>query len=237
MTDISPDLVELFNRTASRSVAAGDQLIARGRYLRGALFRDAVRSGLPAGATILDYGCGRGRISRMIAQCGFRVDARDPSSESLRDAKEQDLSGMEIEFRILTGFGEALPASAYDGIVCSSVIEFVEEPATLLGHFHRALKPGGRLFLSFSNRLSLWRAYALWRSGGKSPHFKFQKNVWSPAECRRRLEQAGLSNVRITRYFEPPNVIRPLASRLASCRFVGTLGFVTALKPLGSDRP
>ena len=232
MQDISPQIVELFDRTASKPVDTTDRLISRRRYLRGELFREAVASRLPAGAAVLDYGCGRGRIARMIAAAGYRVDAMDPSAESLKDAQRQDLAGLSIRFSVLTGFGDALETAAYDGIVCSSVIEFVEDTPTLLDNLWRALKPDGMLFVSFANRLSLWRAYAKCRFGRTGRHFAVQRNVWSPSECCGALRRARFVDIRVERYFEPPSVKVPILSRALSCRFVGTLGLVSARRSL-----
>jgi len=48
-------------------------------------------------------------------------------------------------------------ASSFDGIMCSSVLEYVDDPAVTLKEFRRVLCPGGWLAISVPNRVSLLR--------------------------------------------------------------------------------
>ena len=50
----------------------------------------------------------------------------------------------------VTAFGEALPfrAGAFDGVVCTEVLEHVPEPADFLREMVRVLRPGGVLLLT-----------------------------------------------------------------------------------------
>jgi len=48
-----------------------------------------------------------------------------------------------------------LPDSHFDAVICREVIEHVESVPHTLRQFHRILKPGGRLLLTFPNRLQI----------------------------------------------------------------------------------
>jgi SAM-dependent methyltransferase len=52
-----------------------------------------------------------------------------------------------------------LPLSdrSLDGVLCSSVLEYLADPAACLGEFARVLRPGGMLVVSVPNRHSLIR--------------------------------------------------------------------------------
>ena len=225
---ISPEAVRLFDRTAHKSRNSVDSLIACHRYVRGEMFLGAVRSRLMAGAKILDYGCGRGRIARMVAEQGYRVNAMDPSSESLKEAADHGAGCSGLTFSRLDGSGECLESGGYDGIICSSVIEFVDDVPAVLRNFRRALRDNGSLFISFANRLSLWRVYAKWRFGRTGMHFKVQKHEWTPGELRKLLKSVGFRQIRTIGYFEPPFVKRPVPYAAISNRFLGSLGLVSA---------
>ena len=62
---------------------------------------DVVASVLPAGASVLELGCGAGRITRQLARIGYRVTAVDESAEMLalvRDAEKVQarIEGLEL---------------------------------------------------------------------------------------------------------------------------------------------
>jgi len=219
--------IEIFDRGSRDFTRQTDAAVAAGAYLRGRLFADAVASGTRAGEVVLDYGCGPGRIGAMIADRGFRVDGRDPSPLMLVEARKLLRDDEGVSFSLSTGNGEGLPDGHYGAIVCSSVIEFVPEPAKLLRHFHRATKPGALLALSFSNRRSLWGAYA--RRRYEQPHLAVQYNVWTFEQTRTLLAENGFRVMSGPIYYEAsPFDRRPLLKSLSASAWVGTLGFVTA---------
>jgi 2-polyprenyl-3-methyl-5-hydroxy-6-metoxy-1,4-benzoquinol methylase len=230
MADISPQTIELFEKNAAKSVPHMDRTISEGVYLRGNLFVAALVQRCRTGASVLDYGCGPGRISRMVARMGYAVHGMDPAPERIREARRQDLDGLDVTFDVLHGFGGSLPSETYDAVICSSVIEFVEEPEVLLGNLHRTLTPGGVLLLSFANRLSLYRAYAECRFGRTAAHFSVQKNVWTPRQCRRALRAAGFGELTAAGYFEPQFLGKADQLPWWSGCLVGTLGLVVATR-------
>lgn len=101
---------------------------------------------LPAGALILDGGCGSGRDSLAFIQQGFAVEAFDASEAMVRMASE--LTGLSVE---LKRFDQLSAVSCYDGIwTCASLLhvprESLLESMRLLS---RALKPNGVWYVSF----------------------------------------------------------------------------------------
>jgi len=110
-----------------------------------------------ASLDVLDAGGGTGNLAVPIAELGHRVTVVDSSPDSLaaleRRSTEAGLS------RVITGIqGDAtrlldvVPASSVDVVVCHSVLEFVEEPATALAAAAAVLRPGGMLSLLVANR-------------------------------------------------------------------------------------
>jgi 2-polyprenyl-6-hydroxyphenyl methylase/3-demethylubiquinone-9 3-methyltransferase len=107
--------------------------------------------------TWLDAGCGTGYLSRLLAkQCGsvYAIDA-SPSMISMANYLRDD---DKLIYPIISNL-EALPfpESTFDGILCSSVIEYLDRPDICLREFFRVLKKDGQLLLSVPNRNSILR--------------------------------------------------------------------------------
>jgi 2-polyprenyl-3-methyl-5-hydroxy-6-metoxy-1,4-benzoquinol methylase len=219
----------IFDTAAAEFARSTDLSIAQGLYARGGLFVDAMREGVRSGASVLDYGCGPGRIAALLAKAGYVVDARDPAPAMIAQASGLPHDPARLTFSCVDDCGDGLKDGAYAGIVCSSVIEFVPEPQRLLRNLRRALTPGGVLAISFSNSRSLWRTYAKWRQGPRQPHYAVQCNVWTFEEAKAQLADAGFALASGPVYFEcAPFDKRPVLRRLSRLAHVGTLGFVTA---------
>ncbi|HUS82885.1 MAG TPA: class I SAM-dependent methyltransferase, partial [Dehalococcoidia bacterium] len=114
----------------------------RGMYRR---FEDTLRDCIPAGATVLDAGCGSGRIFRYELQPGCRVVGVDVGAE-LRDNPN-------IADRV-RGDVQQLPLAdaSFDAVLASHVMEHLPEPEKALAEVARVLKPGGRCLLLTPNR-------------------------------------------------------------------------------------
>ena len=110
---------------------------------------DAFIRSLPAGASVLDLGCGPGRAAARMAQSGLQVDAWDASPEMAALARER----FGLDVRVATF--DALDADAvYDGIYANFSLLHAPRPEmpehldriakalTTRGLFHIGLKTG-----------------------------------------------------------------------------------------------
>ena len=101
---------------------------------------------LPAGAFILDFGCGSGRDTRYFLDQGYRVEAIDGSEELCRLAGEY--IGIEVKCML---FQELQDTDRYDAVwACSSILHLTyDELITVMEKIARALKDKGLLYTSF----------------------------------------------------------------------------------------
>ena len=225
-----------FDATAEEFARSTDIRIAGGHYRRGAVFADAAKKFLRSGASVLDYGCGPGRISLLLARHGFDVTGVDPSPGMIQQALEQEVPGLHLKFRVLSGnLGES-EGQGYDGIVCSSVIEYAADPRDLLLRLQHSLRPGGVLLISFANSCSLWRGYARLRYRASAPHTRFQHHLWTGGSFRKLLEACNFDVASGVTYFDSPLEQWPVLTGILKSCFNGTLGFVVAHAPARASR-
>ncbi len=111
---------------------------------------------LPAGARVLDLGCGDGRNSLVFARAGCEVTAVDRSRrgvERLRARAAEE--GLVVETRI-EDLSEHMPAGAYDVIVAHGVLHLLEPDRclALIGEMQGATtRAGWNVIAVFTDRL------------------------------------------------------------------------------------
>lgn len=120
------------------------------RYLQ---YPEALRLlGPVSGLRLLDIGCGDGTFTRMLARCGARVVAYDPSPLQIAAAREQEKrEGLGIAYFL--GDRPEIPAhQQFDKAVSVMVLLYATDKGDLFAIFnyvHKNLKNGGS-FLSIT---------------------------------------------------------------------------------------
>jgi len=107
-----------------------------------------------AGKKVLDVGCGGGLLSEAMALAGADVSAIDLAPELIKVARLHALeSGASVDYKVQAV--EALAAESpgtFDAVTCMELLEHVPNPRAIIAACAKALKPGGRLFVSTINR-------------------------------------------------------------------------------------
>ena len=93
----------------------------------------------------LDVGCGEGRVSRVLKECGYRVTAIDPV-EKLVSASEQ--AGSADAYRIAAAADLPFENCSFDLVVAYNVLMDVEDVPAALKEMTRVLRPSGTLVIS-----------------------------------------------------------------------------------------
>ncbi|MEM9196609.1 MAG: class I SAM-dependent methyltransferase [Pseudomonadota bacterium] len=101
-----------------------------------------------AGAKVLDVGCGDGsRLRAPLVPFGIEI-SRGLAEKA--DAAMRPLGGYCLQGSTLETIGR-FPAGQFDAIVMRSYLEHETEPREVLNAAHRALKPGGRIYVKVPN--------------------------------------------------------------------------------------
>ncbi|HYE31457.1 MAG TPA: class I SAM-dependent methyltransferase [Methylomirabilota bacterium] len=117
---------------------------------------DAIRwiaqSGVPLGAGVhaLDLGCGHGVFGAELLKRGCSVTFSDFDNYLAPTLRTHAFRKFDIDREDPKTLGE------YDLVICSNVYEHLSKPKQFLEAAAHFLKPGGVLFLSWTNWLSPW---------------------------------------------------------------------------------
>ena len=111
-------------------------------------------SHIPAGARVLDLGCGSGAVGRFLAaRDGAGAGAIDGLTISEDEAALAAPHYRRVEVANLDAveLPALFPAAGYDAIVCADVLEHIIQSPRVLAECRALLAPGGRLLLSIPN--------------------------------------------------------------------------------------
>jgi ubiquinone/menaquinone biosynthesis C-methylase UbiE len=163
---------------------------------------------LPAGAKVLDVGCGTGASALPAAQAvgntGLVVGA-DLSSGLLERARAKArAAGLDnVEFRLADMTALGYPDASFDAVVSVFSIFFVPDMEGLVRELWRMVRPGGALAVTTWGPRIFEPAYAQWLSalGAERPDLVTAFNPWDRItdviSVRRLLEDGGVNAVEV----------------------------------------
>jgi ubiquinone/menaquinone biosynthesis C-methylase UbiE len=162
----------------------------------------------------LDAGCGSGTLARYLVEAGARVLGVDAAEEMITLARELSSQGVatpQLRFEHIATIAH-LPLSdqSLDGILCSSVLEYVSDPAACLTEFARVLRPGGLLVVSVANRNSVVRkvqvaTHRLGRVLGQRwcAFLDYSHNEYAAATFLQLLKEQGFATAKVIPFGSP----------------------------------
>jgi 2-polyprenyl-3-methyl-5-hydroxy-6-metoxy-1,4-benzoquinol methylase len=166
------------------------------------------------GSSWLDAGCGTGTLSRILAERGCYVTGVDAAPAMVEKAKslaaKSELSRLLTFHQVDDVAHMEFRDNSFDGILCSSVLEYLADPGACLLELVRVLRPGGMLMVSVPNRESITRrVQVVCRSLGKRlgqdwlKYLEISKNWYSVDEFRRELERCGMKTGKVVIFAGP----------------------------------
>ncbi len=188
---------------------------------------NTVRSNATAGARIIDFGAGTGRLAIPLAREGFRVHAVEPSgpmlsqlvAKSSREADPDAITTEQRDMQSYTGRGE------FDVALCVFTVLIyvttVPELRAVLKAMSDALRPGGRLLIDLPHR-SVFEGF----TADTQDVFRIVRITRDPPETQPEVgtrftfdEETLIKAPHLHRYhdrfpvrFWPPEVVRDYAS-------------------------
>ncbi|MEX0800476.1 MAG: methyltransferase domain-containing protein [Dehalococcoidia bacterium] len=157
---------------------------------------------LQPGQRILEVGCGSGYTACTVAkEHGVFVAAADLEPHLIARSRQRARSSkVESSVELALADARRLPFAdaAFDGVICESILAFLEDKATPLAEFHRVLKPGGFVALNEITFLETPPADLLSALRGAAQRVPgFLAVPVDPAEHRRLLEDGGFTSIRV----------------------------------------
>jgi SAM-dependent methyltransferase len=112
------------------------------------LFEHVAELGLPAGAVVVDAGCGEGEYAVELAtRFGCHVTGVDPVLRYVQAAQLTAPAGCPVTFAVGTCDRLPLPSGSADLVWCRDVLSLVDDLDGAYREFRRVLKPGGRALI------------------------------------------------------------------------------------------
>uniref|UniRef100_A0A034WEJ4 Ubiquinone biosynthesis O-methyltransferase, mitochondrial n=1 Tax=Bactrocera dorsalis TaxID=27457 RepID=A0A034WEJ4_BACDO len=113
--------------------------------------------------TILEVGCGGGILTEALARLNANVTGVDLGEDVIRTAREHlEIHSPDLRNNVTYKI-EPIEVHAktklnhYDAVVCSEVLEHIDDKAGFLTHCVHTLKPGGSIFITTMNKtIPLW---------------------------------------------------------------------------------
>lgn len=160
---------------------------------------------VPSNTYVLDYGCGWGIFSEMLANKGCRVDAIDLDRHSIEIAKDFIKENELLKFKQIPI--SSIKDEKYDCVISSQVIEHTHNPGNYLMECNRVLKKDGYLIISLPNIITpniILTQLIDWNKKF-AHHFKNYKylkmhdhiQAWDPFSFMRLLNSMGFEFVSI----------------------------------------
>ena len=163
------------------------------------------RAGIGRHQTVLDAGCGSGRVTRLLLEQTPHVVAVDGDVAMVEKARTSLPAAVPVLHQDLL----KLCVDPVDIVFSCAVFHWITDHATLFERLRAALKPAGRLVAQCGGHGNIARVLEV---VGERP------GTWlfaTPAETEQRLRKAGFSNVRA--WLEPkPTKVPDMVDHLAT---------------------
>ena len=163
---------------------------------RREVWRDLIVRHAKPGGLALDVGCGSGVVGELAERAAMQVTGIDPSPKMLALAAQRLPTATLIEGTIETLAERELSA---DLVLCSSVLEYVNDLARSISVLAAATRPGGYLIVSLPNAEALYRHVEsiVYRLVGRPGYRAHVRHLLTPGSL---MARCGLAAVE-TRYY------------------------------------
>jgi trans-aconitate 2-methyltransferase len=166
------------------------------------------RADIRPGETVLDAGCGSGRVTRLLVETGAKVVAVDADPGMVAKAREALPPDVEVCHQDL--LEPKVPGTgSFDVVFSCAVFHWITDHERLFANLHAVLRPGGRLVAQCGGHGNI--ANVLSVVGRRDGTWLYA----TPEDTERRLRDAGFSEARA--WLEPkPTHVGDMETYLAT---------------------
>ncbi|MEV4398762.1 class I SAM-dependent methyltransferase [Nonomuraea sp. NPDC049607] len=202
-----------YDRMAEGYTTENETSLTNAYYERPAMLELA---GNVTGRRILDAGCGSGPLFSALRDRGATVTGVDASAGMLEQARQRLGADADLQVADLAD-PLPFPDEAFDDVIASLVLHYLEDWGPTLAELRRVLKPGGRLLVSVHHPFGITLMQHMagekfkyfetcsrtdeWTRGGETVHMKF----WD-RPLHAMTEAFTAAGFRISVISEPPFV-------------------------------
>jgi trans-aconitate 2-methyltransferase len=154
---------------------------------------------LCGGETVLDAGCGSGRVTALLSERCARVIAVDGSESMVEKAREALPADVTV---LAADLQELVLEEPVEAVFSNAVFHWVPDHALLFRRMHDALRPGGRMSAQCGGRGNIDEFRAIGEEVvGREPfaeRFAGWTTPWNyatPEDTEARLEAAGFTGI------------------------------------------
>lgn len=124
--------------------------------------------------SVLDMGCGHGIFGAEFLKKGCKVTFSDETNAMHPSLANLPYIAFNLDKDDYTSLGQ------YDIVLCSNVFEHLARPDNFIANIDKLLKPGGKLYLTWTNWLSPWGGHEFspfHYLGSRSGHLVYDRIV------------------------------------------------------------
>lgn len=111
---------------------------------------DAIRKNISVNDEILDVGCGNGIITLAVGKSGFKITGIDSDEKSIATARSSN-NLPNVNFVVVAAGQIAAQQSKFSAIICSEILEHLNDPVPLVNTLYSSLKENGILVVTVPN--------------------------------------------------------------------------------------
>jgi ubiquinone/menaquinone biosynthesis C-methylase UbiE len=155
---------------------------------------------------VIEFGCGTGRFTKVIAKDAKHIVATDLSDEMLKVARVQLSKFPNVPVKKADCCSTSFPSARFDPVLMVNLIHVIENPSDALRESYRILKKGGKLLIASGTNYDSKESEAIRRATRYLERFglppAYYQTKLSPDELASLVKDAGFE-VDVVEHLKP----------------------------------